>query len=146
MTSAGVSRIQLQEIKNLKESIANLAITPASNRYLVEEMYRLHNANAEIARLARQYVTNPRGPGYLDAGWDQVRDNYFVQHPLFSKEEITDPRLVAPPYLPLAIHADPGKEAQWLRNQRLKVGDPIKTDDPRKPIKYVTQKALDGGR
>jgi hypothetical protein len=134
LAAGGVSRIQLQEIRNLKESIASLGISPASNRYLTEELYRVHNNNIQIADLARQYRSQHQ---YLDAGWEGVRDKFLAQHPLFSKEEIADPRLISPPYLPRAIASDPARHATWLRQQGIKPGDPIKTDDPKRPIVWA---------
>jgi len=140
MAGAGVSRIQLAEIRNMKESIASLGISPASNRYLAEEMYRIHKANVDLADLARQYRAQHQ---YLDSGWETIRDRYYATHPLFSKEEVADPRLIAPPYLPAAIASDPARHKQWVRNQGIKVGDPIKTNDPRRPIIFATQKSLE---
>lgn len=129
MAQSGYSRIQLAEIKNMQNSIASLGISPAANRYLVEELTRVHNQNIKLGQLSQQYV---KEHGYLDNGWNEVRDRFFQdpRNQLFDKKELDDPRLIAPPYLPAGIASDPAKKAQWTRNQGLKPGDPFVADGP----------------
>jgi hypothetical protein len=129
MGASGAGPVRVAEVQNMQKGIASLKQSPATVRYLLEELYRTHNDNMEIARLAQQYKSNPRGPGYLDANWDKIRDQYYQQNPLFSKEELADPRLVAPPFLPRAIAADPVRAKAWEKQQGLKSGDPIRTED-----------------
>lgn len=128
MGGSGVGQVRVAEVNIMKEATANLGISAATNRYLVEEAYRVHSDNIAVAKLAQQYKSQR---GYLDAGWDAVRDKYYEEHPLFSKEELADPRLVSPPMLPVAMAADPVKRAAWERQQGLKPGDPIRTEDGR---------------
>jgi hypothetical protein len=135
MGQSGAGPVRVAEVQIMKQATANLGISPATNRYLVEEAYRVHNDNIAVARLAQQYKQQQHG--YLDAGWDAIRDKYYQEHPLFTKEELADPRLVAPPYLPKDVAADPAKHAQWVRAQGIKPGDPIKTDDPKRPIVWA---------
>jgi hypothetical protein len=125
--------VRVAEVQNMQKGIASLKQSPATVRYLLEELYRTHNDNMEIARLAQQYKSNPRGPGYLDANWDKIRDQYYQQHPLFEKDELRDPRLVAPPLLTREIDANPVRRKAWEKAQGLQYGDPIRTDmiDPR---------------
>lgn len=134
MGASGAGPVRVAEVQIMKQATANLGISPAANRYLVEEAYRVHNDNVAVARLAQQYKQQH---GYLDPGWDTVRDKFYADHPLFTKAELADPRLVSPPYLPKDVAADPAKHAAWVRSQGIKPGDPIKTDDPRRPIVYA---------
>jgi hypothetical protein len=134
MGASGAGPVRVAEVQIMKQATANLGISPAANRYLVEEAYRVHNDNVQVARLAQQYRQRH---DYLDAGWDAVRDKFYQEYPLFTKEELADPRLVSPPYLPKDIAADPARHEAWIRQQGIKPGDPIKTDDPRRPIVYA---------
>ena len=126
MGQSGAGPVRVAEVQIMKQATANLGISPATNRYLVEEAYRLHNDNIAVARLAQDYKAKN---GFLDAGWDKIRDQYYQQHPLFTKEELADPRLVSPPMLPRAMAADPVKAKGWEQAQGLKSGDPIRTED-----------------
>lgn len=126
MGQSGAGPVRVAEVQIMKQATANLGISPATNRYLVEEAYRVHNDHQAVARLAQQYKEQH---GYLDAGWDKVRDAYYEKNPLFTKEELADPRLVSPPMVPREIASDPGKRAVWEKQQGLKSGDPIRTDD-----------------
>lgn len=134
MGASGAGPVRVAEVNIMKQATANLGISPATNRYLVEEAYRVHNDNIAVARMAQEYKAQH---GYLDAGWDKVRDSYYQNHPLFTKQELADPRLVSPPYLPRDIASDPAKHKQWLHAQGIKPGDPIKTDDPNRPVVWA---------
>jgi hypothetical protein len=134
MGQSGAGPVRVAEVQIMQKATANLGISPATNRYLVEEAYRVHNDNIAVARMAQQYKEQH---GYLDAGWDKIRDKYYSDHPLFTKEELADPRLVAPPYMPKEIAADPARRVVWLKQQGLKSGDPFRTDNPDNPIHYL---------
>jgi hypothetical protein len=134
MGQSGAGPVRVAEVQIMQKATANLGISPATNRYLVEEAYRVHNDNVAVARMAQQYKAQH---GYLDAGWDKVRDKFYADHPLFTKAELADPRLVAPPYMPRDIAADPARRTVWLKQQGLKSGDPFKTDNPDNPIHYL---------
>jgi hypothetical protein len=133
MTQAGVNRIQIAEIKNLKDQLAKEDITHASNRVVLEEVYRTYKANRDIAQIQRDYLR--AGHTHLDAGYDQLVDDYFERHPLFYDAEKRNPKLIAPPYLPADIDASPAKKKQWAANMGIKKGDPFLADgpDPRRP-------------
>jgi hypothetical protein len=133
MGASGAGPVRVAEVQNMQKGIASLKQSPATVRYLLEELYRTHNDNIEVARMAQQYKADPRGPGYLDANWDKIRDQYYQQHPLFEKDELRDPRLVAPPLLTREIDANPVRRKAWEKAQGLQYGDPIRTDmiDPR---------------
>jgi hypothetical protein len=128
MGASGAGPVRVAEVQNMQRGIAGLKLSPSTNRYLLEELYRVHNDNMQVARLAQQYKSDPRGPGYLDAGWDKIRDQYYRDHPLFDKDELADPRLVAPPLLTKEIDANPAKRKAWEKAQGLQYGDPIKLD------------------
>ena len=130
---SGYSRIQLQEIRNMKEQIANLNITPASNRYIMEEMQRIHQMDIKLARFSDQYAESHGG--YLDRGWPGARDA-FMERPenrLFTQREIDHPEAIAPSYFPKSMYGDPAKTKAFIRNQGLKDNDPVAVDDTTKP-------------
>lgn len=133
MAQSGYSRIQVAEIRNLKESIANKDVTPATNRYLIEEMSRLHNNDIKLADFANQYAKSHLG--YLDEGWPAARAAFLAkpENRLFTQQEIEHPQTIAPAYLPTAMARDPAKIKAFIRNQGLNPDDPVAVDDFSKP-------------
>ena len=126
MAGSGVGRILLAEVQTMKESIASLGITPSTNRLLLEELSRVHNAQMEIQTRANAYVQRN---GHLDAGFNREIQGYYKEHPLFSERELRDPRLIAPPRMPSSITRDPVKIRQWAKDNGLKEGDPFAGED-----------------
>ena len=130
---SGYSRIQLQEIRNMKEQIANLDINAGSNRYIMEEMQRIHNMDIKLARFSDQYADSHGG--YLDRGWPAARDA-FMERPenrLFTDQEIAHPASIAPAYFPKSMYGDVAKTKAFVRSQGLKDSDPVAVDDTTKP-------------
>jgi hypothetical protein len=133
MTESGYSRIQLQEIKNLRDQIASEEITPATNRRLMEGVTRGHEFDIKMAKFAQQYAATHNR--YLDAGWPAARTE-FAERPenhLFTQQERDHPELIAPPYLPTSYLGDPAKIKRFIANQGLKKTDAIAVDDYTKP-------------
>jgi hypothetical protein len=132
MASSGYSRIQVVEIRQLQQAIANMKASPATNRYLVEEMSRLHQNEIKLREFANQYV---RDHQYLDAGWPAAKEK-FMQQPaqrLFTQRERDHPESIAPPYFPSSMYRDAAKTKAFIRSQGLKDNDPVAVDDTTKP-------------
>jgi hypothetical protein len=55
----------------------------------------------------------------MNVGLDQKIQDYYDSHPLFTKDEIADPRLIAPPEF---------KDARSAFNAKLPKGQPVKID------------------
>lgn len=132
MAGSGVGRVLMTEVQTMKDSIASLGITPATNRLLLEELSRVHNVQATTQDLAAQYV---KQHGHLDAQWPGVVAQYYKANPMFSPAELNDPRLIAPPQPP--PHLNGVQIETWAKRMGLKPGDPIRIgSDPKtgKPI------------
>jgi hypothetical protein len=96
--ASGAGPVRIAEVKNMQKSIANLGVTPASNRLLVEIYDRTYKDVQAVAALSRQYdATTKNAPGHKNAGLNEAVANYYTTHPMFSKAEMADPRLIAPP-------------------------------------------------
>jgi hypothetical protein len=118
--ASGAGPVRIAEVKNMQKSIANLGITPVTNRLLVEITDRTYRDVQEIARITREYESNPGNrPGKMNVGLDQAIHDYYVKHPLFNEAEMKDPRLIAPPEFPTAREAF---------NAHLPKGQPVKID------------------
>jgi hypothetical protein len=118
---AGTGQIRVAEIKIMEKAAANSENTPASNRLLVELATRLHKHALGLSDLASGY----KG-GRLDPGYDRAARAWTDQHPMFSKGELADPRLISPP-----IYGTPAD----VKKAKLSSGTPFQTPDGR--IKYV---------
>lgn len=119
MGQAGVGRVLLAEVQTMKQAIASLGITPASNRILLETVDRVYKANERAGEIGRSLRVPPgalRSPALAEA---IARDE--AAHPLFSPAELRDPRLIAPPRVMTPADA-----------QKLGVspGDPIEVPKP----------------
>jgi hypothetical protein len=116
--ASGAGPVRIAEVKNMQKSIANLGITPVTNRLLVEITDRTYNDVQKIADLTRKYATDKNNrPGQMNVGLDQKIHDYYESHPLFTKEEIADPRLIAPPEF---------KDSRAAYNAKLPIGQPVK--------------------
>lgn len=118
--ASGAGPVRIAEVKNMQKSIANLGITPVTNRLLVEITDRTYRDVQEIANITRQYEANPNNrPGKMNVGLDSAIHDYYVKHPLFTEAEMKDPRMIAPPEFPTARDAF---------NAKLPKGQPVKID------------------
>ena len=87
--------------------------TAAGNRYLVEVYKRAADRAMTMADKAANYNN-----GHLDAAFESQMRRYMVDHPMFNKDEMADPRLVAPPVFNNLAEA----KAAGIRS-----GDPVKS-------------------
>ena len=60
--ASGAGPVRIAEVKNMQKSIANLGITPVTNRLLVEITDRTYNDVQHIANLTRKYAGDPNQP------------------------------------------------------------------------------------
>lgn len=118
--ASGAGPVRIAEVKNMQKSIANLGITPVTNRLLVEITDRTYNDVKAIADLTRKYEMDPKNlPGKKNVGLDQAIQNYYDGHPIFTDAEKNDPRLIAPPEF---------KDSRMAFNAKLPKGQPVKID------------------
>ena len=118
---AGTGPVRVAEMKFIDQMIAGRENTPATLRTLLEIESRLYNRAQAVRDMAHSYNN-----GHLDTGFDKKVAEYKNNTPMFTKEELKDPRLIAPP-----VFNSPAE----LAKAGLKHGDPFKTADGR--IKYV---------
>ena len=122
MGQSGVGRVLQAEVGIMRQAIAGLGITPASNRALLEIQSRVYQKQAEIAQLTRG-LSASADPAQLSG----VVQNYLRTHPLFNNAELRDPRVLgAPTAPPGAERWTPAQGRQWGANLGLKPGDPVR--------------------
>jgi hypothetical protein len=112
----GTGRIMKSELQTIQSALANPDNSVSGNRTVLEIQRRLNQRQIDVANLARTYNG---GSGHLDAGYDRSVANVLAQ-PLFSKAEMKDPRLIAPP-----TFANP----QQMLNAGLPSGTPVRSPD-----------------
>lgn len=118
---AGTGPVRVAEIRIMERAVASHDNTPAANRTLVEMSTRLHQHALAVDGIARNY-----NKGRLDPGFDTAVREYEQQHPLFTPQELKDPRAIGAP-----TFATP----QAAVAAGFPSGSPIRTPDGR--IKYL---------
>lgn len=88
----GLGQIRVAEINIAQRATASTENTPTALRALVEISSRLHQRAAALAEMAQGY----RG-GRIDAGFDRAAADYVKNNPLFSSEELKNPKLLGLP-------------------------------------------------
>lgn len=127
MGQSGVGRVLQSEVNMMRQAIASLGITPASNRALATIIGRVYNREEAIAKIAR---TMPKIPGKLNTTYDALSQHYLQQHPLFSPDEIAHPELLAAPDVPPGYqHWTAAQVRGWAESINLKPGDPVRLPD-----------------
>lgn len=120
---SGVGQVRVAEVNIMKQAIASLGLTPATNRLLVEIVSRNYKDNQELAKIARDYKG---APGRMNPGLDTAINKHLESHPLFTKDELSDPRLIAPPEF---------KTPEAVMKAQLPKGSPFK--DANGKIRYI---------
>jgi hypothetical protein len=124
MGGSGVGRVLQSEVNSMKQAIASLGITPASNRALAEIISRVYGQQRDIAQIARSI---PQQPGKMNNGLDTQISGYLSQHPLFTQQEMQNPTLLgAPDAPPQSANWSPQQKQQWAQSVGLKPGDPVR--------------------
>jgi hypothetical protein len=118
MGQSGVGRVLQSEVNIMRQAIASLGVTPATNRLLLEMVSRTYEKQMDIAKIARQF--KPTTPGTYNQDLDDQINNYLDRHPMFSKQEYEDPRLIAPPTF---------KTPQDMQGAGLARGTPFRVKD-----------------
>jgi hypothetical protein len=124
------SRIFSQQVELVQKAAPQITNTVYGNRFLVNVASRMGEFSSEVARQARSYV---KDHGYLDSGFDGQIANYVSNNPIFSKSELSDPRVLGAPQAPEVN--SPQQAMQWANSMGLKSGDPFAI--PGGKIKYV---------
>jgi hypothetical protein len=119
--SGGATRIFQSQIALMEKAAQNPDNTIAANRLLTEMGFRAASRAQQIADMANNY-----NGGHLNPQFNIQLRKWNADHPLFTPQELADPRLIAPP-----IFSSP----QAVAAAKLPKGTPFKTGDGR--IKYV---------
>jgi hypothetical protein len=133
MSESGFTRIQLQEIRNMKEALLNLGVGPGANRYIMETLSRAHQLEMKLGDFSNRYVQQHR---FLDHNWPAAKREFLArpENRLFTDQERQHPEMIAPPYYPGAFAGDVTKTKQFINNQKLKGDDPVAVDDYSRPV------------
>lgn len=87
--------------------------------------------STQVAQQARDYIT---AHGHLNPGFDQQVSNYIKANPIFTKQELADPRVLGAPDAPATLQ-NPNQIFAWASKMGIQSGEPFKTPDGR--IKYM---------
>jgi hypothetical protein len=90
----GTGRIFSQMVDNMQKASPSPDYTPSGNRYLVEVYRRGIQRSVELADMANRYKNQN---GRLDGNFEAQARTYQINNPMFTPEEVKDPRRVAPP-------------------------------------------------
>lgn len=130
--SSSAGRIFQQQVELMNKASPQLTTTLQGNRALVEMERRTGEQAMAVRDMALQYLGPPDANGVptkhkiLDAGFDQQVASYLKSHPLFNKEELSNPALLGVPTAPSGI-TDTAKRAAWGNGMDLKPGDQFRT-------------------
>jgi|SRR5580765_7390 len=122
------SRIFSSQVDQVTKASPSLGTTLGGNRYLVNVSDRMGEFKIALAQEAQKYRAEH---GYLDKGWDKHVADYLDKHPVFTKEERSNPRMLMAPTIPpellneKGIPADPAKLNEWGKGVGLKKGDSV---------------------
>lgn len=118
----GTGQIRLAEINLMQRQAASSDNTPAGNRTLLEIKSRINQRAQDLSALASQY-----NGGRLDANFSNVIRKYDQQHPMFTPDEISNPRLLAAPDVPpAASHWSAAQMQQWRKGIGLPADAPVR--------------------
>ena len=148
MDAAGenAGRIFAQQIEMTRKASPQLEGTLGSNRFLVELQIRTGERNAEIAKMARKYLADPNGPGYLDHKFDDNAADWLDAHPIFSTQELSHAELLGAPTVPPDKVGDNNRIAQWGKDLGMQPGDPIRNEKGEyKRLPKLTVRPASGG-
>ena len=114
------SKIFQGQYELMREAAPRMETTLGGNRFLVEYQTRVGELGSEIASRARDYVA---AHGHLDPGFDRQTAAYLKSHPLFTKEELSDPTLIGAPTIPPALAKNHAGIIAWGQQMGLQRGD-----------------------
>lgn len=118
---AGTGPVRVMEMKTIDQAVANASNSLSANRMIVDIGRRVMERDVALHQMA----TNYKG-GRLDAGFDQQAREYTEKHPMFTKQELADPRMIAPLIF---------KTPDAVKAAKLPSGTPFKTPDGQ--VRYV---------
>lgn len=79
------AQISNSDVKFLQAINPNLATTPEGNRELIGYHRKVYERQQQTAKMARDYAS--KNGGRIDAGFDQVLQDYAEKNPLFPKQQ-----------------------------------------------------------
>lgn len=126
---ASGSRIFQQQIELMIAAAQNGDNSIEANRFLTELSYRTARRQMEIGDMAARYVDER---GQLNPRFDVEMRRYMLDHPIFTREELADRRLITAPEAPQTVRSE-ADAAKWGNYMGLRPGDPFRVDGK---IKY----------
>jgi hypothetical protein len=131
MGNSGVGRVLMAEVNNMKKSLAGLGITASTNRALAELISRNYDKMQKLGEIANNI---PQVPGQMNREYDRQAQAYLKANPLFTKEELQNPKLLgAPDAPPQSANWSVDQRRQWAASIGLKPGDDIRFNG--RPVK-----------
>jgi hypothetical protein len=129
-------RIFQQQVELVGKASPQLATTVGGNLFLVNVTQRLGDMSSQIAAKARAYVnkidsTTGRPHGVLDAGFDDQIARYLNEHPVFTPQELANPKLLGSHDVPESAGASKQALGSWFNAMGLKPGDTYRLPDGR---------------
>jgi hypothetical protein len=131
--SSNAGRIFQAQANLMEKASQSMGNTLEGNRALTEIQRRFGEQSKIIRDMAIDYLgpTDPNtGLGsrhqMLDPGFDKLVSKYLEDHPLYSPEEVANPKLLGVPTAPRAI-TDPGQRTAWGQGIGLNEGEVYRT-------------------
>lgn len=117
-------RIFQSQVELVEKAAPQLSTTPAGNRFLVEVASRMGDLSTQVRDMAAQYLQNHK---VLDSNFDQSLSTYLKAHPLFNKDELSNPELLGSPSAPPNLSTTQDRLA-WGNGIGLNPGDPFRVN------------------
>jgi hypothetical protein len=137
MEAGGASaRIFKEQVSLVEKAAPQLLTTVYGNRFLVNVADRVGDLSTKVTDMARQYMSEKERRGdvpVLDHEFDAKVSDYLRKNPIFTKQEMADPRILGAPTAPETIKTEQEAKA-WASSMGLKRGDPFYL--PNGKIKY----------
>lgn len=120
MGQSGVGRVLMSEVAIMKQAIAGLGITPASNRILLEMSARVAQKQQEIAQITAHLPPNTQV-------LNSTVQNYLKAKPLFTPQEVRNPMMLAAPDAPPGSGGwSPAQWQAWGQRVGVRPGEPVR--------------------
>jgi hypothetical protein len=113
------SRIFQSQVEQVTKAAPSMETTKGGNRFLVEVAHRTGEQASTVTQMAQNYIN---AHGHLDPAFDQQLSSYIKAHPIFSKQEMTNPALLGSPTLPPALKT-PQQVQAWAQAMQLQPGE-----------------------
>ncbi len=134
LSQAGVGRVMLAEVRNIQKSVASPDNTPAGNRTMLESLrrsYFLQEGLGQVAQQVAKEVSSGQVPlGQYQSRFQELSDAYSQSHPMFTPQEINDPRLIGAVDAPANLTQQPLAQVRaWASQHNVRPGDALRLSD-----------------